>query len=40
MYDAYGSYTAVWWIGVGIGAVAALIHLPIRERPIGAVQAA
>lgn len=40
MYDAYGSYTAVWWIGVGIGAVAALIHLPIRERPLGAVQAA
>ncbi len=32
MYDAYGSYTAVWWIGVAIGAFSALIHLPIRER--------
>lgn len=32
MYDAYGSYTTVWWIGVGIGAFSAIIHLPIRER--------
>ena len=32
MYDAYGSYTAVRWIGVAIGAFSALIHLPIRER--------
>ncbi len=39
MFDAYGSYTAVWWIGVGIGAFSALIHLPIRERPISAVPA-
>jgi MFS family permease len=34
MYDIYGSYTAVWWIGVGVGAFSALIHLPVRERPI------
>lgn len=39
MYDAYGSYTAVWWIGVGVGAFSALIHLPIRERPMTAVPA-
>ncbi len=39
MYDAYGSYGAVWWIGVGIGAFSALIHLPIRERPMTAVPA-
>ena len=32
MYDAYGSYTAVRWIGVAIGAFSALIHLPIRGR--------
>jgi MFS family permease len=31
LYDAYGGYTAVWWIGVGVGAFSALIHLPIRE---------
>ncbi|QEU07394.1 MFS transporter [Paracoccus yeei] len=33
MYDLYGSYTLVWWVGVGVGAFSALIHLPIRERP-------
>jgi MFS family permease len=32
MYDAFGSYTAVWWIGVGVGAFSAMVHLPIRER--------
>ncbi|SMX40025.1 MFS transporter [Octadecabacter ascidiaceicola] len=31
LYDVYGSYTAVWWVGVGIGAFSAIIHLPIRE---------
>lgn len=35
MYDLYGSYTAVWWVGVGVGALSALIHLPIREEPRG-----
>lgn len=39
MYDAYGSYSAVWWIGVGIGAFSALIHLPIRERTMAGVPA-
>lgn len=32
MYDAYGSYEAVWWIGVGVGAFSAIVHLPIREN--------
>ncbi|UYV37864.1 MFS transporter [Rhodobacteraceae bacterium D3-12] len=32
MYDIYGSYTAVWWIGVGIGAFSAIVHLPVKER--------
>lgn len=31
MYDAYGDYTLVWWIGVGIGAFSAIVHLPVRE---------
>lgn len=39
MYDAYGSYTAVWWIGVAVGAFSALIHLPIREARMTAVPA-
>ncbi len=34
LYDVYGSYTAVWWVGVGIGAFSAIVHLPIRERPV------
>jgi len=32
MYDIYGSYAAVWWVGVGIGAFSAIVHLPIKER--------
>lgn len=31
MYDLYGDYTAVWWIGIGVGALSALVHLPIQE---------
>jgi MFS family permease len=34
MYDAYGDYTAVWWVGVGIGAFSAIVHLPVREVPL------
>jgi MFS family permease len=34
MYDIYGSYTAVWWVGIGVGAFSALIHLLIRERKL------
>ncbi|MDF0600649.1 MFS transporter [Psychromarinibacter sp. C21-152] len=34
MYDAFGDYTAVWWVGVGIGAFSAIVHLPVREEPL------
>ncbi|OIQ31434.1 MAG: MFS transporter [Alphaproteobacteria bacterium MedPE-SWcel] len=34
MYDIYGDYTMVWWIGVGVGAFSAIVHLPVRERPL------
>ena len=40
LYDAYGSYDAVWWIGVAVGAFSAIVHLPINERPLTAPQAA
>ena len=33
LYDMYGSYTAVWWVGVAVGAFSAIVHLPIRETP-------
>jgi len=34
MYDIYGDYTAVWWVGVGVGAFSAIVHLPVREKPL------
>ena len=36
MYDAYGSYTAVWGFGVGVGLFSALVHLPVREKQLAA----
>lgn len=38
MFDAYGSYTGVWWIGVAIGAFSAIVHLPIREERLEGLQ--
>ena len=35
MYDATGSYTAVWWVGVGVGLLSAVVHLPVNETPLG-----
>ncbi len=32
MYDIHGDYTLVWWVGVGVGAFSALVHLPVREK--------
>jgi MFS family permease len=32
MYDVYGDYTVVWWVGVGVGAFSALIHPPVNEK--------
>lgn len=34
MYDIYGTYTVVWWVGVGVGLFSAIVHLPIKERPL------
>ncbi|MEP3845501.1 MAG: MFS transporter [Paracoccaceae bacterium] len=34
MYDAFGSYNAVWWVGIAIGAFSAIVHLPIKETPL------
>lgn len=33
MYDIYNDYTLVWWVGVGVGALSAVIHLPVKEYP-------
>jgi len=33
-YDRFGSYDVVWWVGVGTGLLSAVVHLPVKERPI------
>jgi len=34
LYDAWGSYTLVWWVCVALSALAALLNLPIREHQL------
>ena len=33
LYDTQGNYDAMWWISIGLGVMAALLHWQIRERP-------
>ena len=32
LYDIYGSYNFVWWVGIAAGIISSLIHIPIREE--------
>ncbi|MEH6719013.1 MAG: MFS transporter [Aurantimonas endophytica] len=34
LYEVYGSYDVVWWLGVALGLFAAVVHWPIREAPV------
>ena len=34
LYDRTGSYDIVWYIAIGLGVLAALVNLPVRETPI------
>jgi len=34
LYDTMGSYDPMWWAGIVLGLLAALVHLPINERPL------
>ena len=34
LYDRFHSYDPVWWLGVALGLLAALVHWPISERPV------
>jgi MFS family permease len=34
LYERTGSYDVVWWLAVALGIFAALVNLPIREKPV------
>ncbi|WP_411990945.1 MFS transporter [Agarivorans sp. DSG3-1] len=34
IYDYYGSYEPIWWSTVALAFIAALIHLPINDKPV------
>ena len=34
LYDRTGSYEVMWWAGVFFGLFAAVVHLPINDRPL------
>jgi MFS family permease len=34
IYDLQGDYGLMWWISVGLGVFAAVLHWRIRERPV------
>ena len=40
LYDQTGSYDAMWWAGVGFGIFAALVHLPINDKPLARLRTA
>ena len=40
LYDMTGTYDLVWYAGVVLGLVAALVHLPIDEKPLARLSAA
>jgi MFS family permease len=34
VYDATGAYDLMWWASIALGMAAAVVHLPISERPV------
>lgn len=34
LFDIYGNYNIVWWVGVGVGVFSAIVHLPVWEKPL------
>jgi predicted MFS family arabinose efflux permease len=40
IYVATGSYDLVWWIAVALGVLAALLNVPITERPVARLRTA
>lgn len=35
LFDMTGSYTLMWMIAIALGVIAAVLNLPIDERPVG-----
>jgi MFS family permease len=33
LYEIYGNYDGIWYTGMALGVIAALLHWPIQERP-------
>ena len=33
-FDTYGTYDPVWWAGIVVGLLAALLHWPINEETV------
>ena len=40
VFDTTGSYDIVWWIGIALGLLAALLHMPINKQPVARLQPA
>lgn len=40
LYDSTGSYALVWQLSIGLGVLAALVNLPVREAAISRPQRA
>jgi MFS family permease len=34
LYNRFGTYDPVWWLGVALGIFAAIVHWPIKEAPV------
>ena len=39
IYDETGSYDGMWWASVVLGIIAAIVHLPINEKPLARLSA-
>jgi len=39
LYDHAGSYDGMWWAGIVAGVLAAIVHLPINEKPLARLSA-
>ena len=40
VYERTHSYDGLWWTSIALGIFAALVHLPINERPLARLTAA